>query len=401
MVTCLRMLDLEEAQRRVLDGAAPLGVERVVLEEAVGRVLAVDVVSPVDLPPFEYSAMDGYAIDVGSGVDRPRDVVGESRAGGPLPSALKPSTAMRIFTGAPLPPGADAIVMQEETQRDADRLVFTGNPKRGDHVRRAGEDLARGTIALRKGARLRPTHLPLLAALEIARVAVHRKPIVTVLATGDELREPGSPARPGTIVETNGLAVAAMARAVGAEVRTLPIAPDDETKLRAAIEDALSGADVATTIGGVSVGDHDLVKPMLQACGVALDFWKVAIKPGKPLVVGKRGATRFLGLPGNPVSAMITFHLFVAPLVRALSGDPSPMPKRARARLERDLRHAPGRTELVRATLRDEGSELVATPLGSQSSGSIPSIAWADGLIVVARESTGVAAGSIVEVLPL
>jgi molybdopterin molybdotransferase len=395
------MLDLEEAQRRVLEGASALGVERVTLEESVGRVLAVDVVASVDLPPFEYSAMDGYAIDFASGVDAPREVVGESRAGGPLPAPLARGTAMRIFTGAPLPAGADTIVMQEETQREENRLVLTGKPKKGEHVRRAGEDLRKGAFALETGTRIRTTHLPLLAALEVATVAVHRKPVVTILATGDELREPGAPARPGTIVETNGLAVAAMARATGAQVRTLPIAPDDPTKLRAAIEDALAGADVATTIGGVSVGDHDLVKPTLQACGVELDFWKVAIKPGKPLVVGKRGSTRFLGLPGNPVSAMITFHLFVAPLVRALSGDRTPMPKRTRARLEKEIRHAPGRLELVRATLRDENGELVATPLASQSSGSIPSIAWADGLVVVAKDSTGIAAGSIVEVMPL
>ena len=395
------MLDLEEAQRRVLEGAGPLGVERVGLEHAVGRVLAADVVSSVDLPPFDYSAMDGYAVDFASGFDGERMIVGESRAGGPAPGTLVAGTTMRIFTGAPLPEGADTIVMQEETKRDDDRLAFTGKPKKGEHVRRAGEDLRKGAFALEKGTRLRTTHLPLLAALEVVRVAVHRKPVMTILATGDELREPGQPARPGTIVETNGLAVAAMARAAGAEVRTLPIAPDDGKALRAAIEDALSGADVATTIGGVSVGDHDLVKPMLEACGVTLDFWKVAIKPGKPLVVGKRGSTRFLGLPGNPVSAMITFHLFVAPLVRALSGDPSPMPRRIRARLAKDLKHAPGRTELVRATLRDEDGALVATPLGSQSSGSIPSIAWADGMIVVAKDATGVAAGSTVEVLPL
>jgi molybdopterin molybdotransferase len=395
------MLDLEEAQRRVLEGAAALGVERITLEQAVGRVLARELASPVDLPPFDHSAMDGYAVDFDSGFDRVRDVVGESRAGGPLPGALVVGTAMRIFTGAPMPAGADTIVMQEETTRDGDRLTFTGKPKKGEHVRHAGEDLRKGAFALEAGTRLRTTHLPLLAALEVVRVAVHRKPIVTVLATGDELREPGSPARPGTIVETNGLAVAALARAAGAEVRSLPIAPDDPTKLRAAIDDALAGADVAITIGGVSVGDHDLVKPTLEACGVSLDFWKVAIKPGKPLAVGKRGSTRFFGLPGNPVSAMITFHLFVAPLLRALSGDRSPMPKRTRAKIDKDLRHAPGRTELVRATLREENGELVATPVGTQSSGSIPSIAWADGLVIVAKDATGVAAGSIVEVLPL
>ena len=393
------MLDLEEAQLRVLADVMVLGAERVSLEHAVGRVLADDVIAPSPLPPFDYSAMDGYAVELAT-AGEVREVVGESRAGGEAPPLLR-GTAMRIFTGAPLPLGADAVVMQEETERTGDSLRLVGVPRAGDHVRRAGDDLASGATALVRGTRLRATHLPLLASLEANRPAVVRRPVVTILATGDELREPGAIARPGTIVETNGPALAAMARAIGATTRLLPIAPDDPARLRAALLDALDGADVVLTIGGVSVGDHDLVKPALASVGVDLDFWRVSIKPGKPLAVGRRGKTRILGLPGNPVSALVTFVLFGAPLLRALSGERSPLPKARLARLARELRHTPGRTELVRATLTYQDGAAIATPVTSQSSGSLVSIAWADALIVLPKDSAGAPAGSSVSILEL
>ena len=308
---------------------------------------------------------------------------------------------MRILTGAPLPMGADTVVMQEETTVEGNLLRLDGTPKKGDHVRHAGEDLAAGSLALKKGTYLRTTHLPLLAALEVTRPWVTRRPVVTVLATGDELREPGEPWRAGSIVETNAPTIAAMARAAGGSVRLLPIVGDTREALREALENALDGADVALTIGGVSVGDHDLVKPVLEEIGVSLDFWKVAVKPGKPLAVGHRGHTRVLGLPGNPVSAMVTFLLFAAPLLRALSGDARVMPELSPARLGRDVRHHPGRTEFVRATLARDGGELVVTPIASQASGSVVSIAWADALIVLPKESTGASAGALVQVMLL
>ncbi len=395
------MLDLHEAQARVLEGVQPLGAERVLLDDVVGRVLAEEVISSVALPAFDYSAMDGYAIDHASGSATPRRLLHESRAGGPTPPPLEAGTAMRIFTGAPMPEGADTIVMQEETSREGletGLVRLTGAPKLGDHVRRRGEDLAVGTVALTRGVRLRPTHVPLLLALEKTRVAVVRRPVVAILATGDELREPGEAPRPGSILETNGPAIAAMVRAAGGDPRLLPIVRDELSALRAAIDDALAGADMVLTIGGVSVGDHDLVKPVLADAGVVLDFWKVAIKPGKPLAVGRRGTTTVLGLPGNPVSALVTFVLFAAPLIRALSADPNPLPPLTRARLARALRHAPGRLELVRVRLHDDAG-LVATPIASQSSGSVPSIAWADGLAIVEKESEGIAEGGEVNVI--
>ncbi len=394
------MLDLDEAQASLLSTARALGAERVPVERAVGRVLARDLRASVALPPFEHSAMDGYAIELASGGST-RTVAFESRAGGEPPPPLARGTAMRIFTGAPTPAGTDAVVMQEETRREGAVLHLTGAPRPGDHIRRRGEDVAEGALALAAGTRLRPSHVPLLLTFGATAPHVVRRPIVSVLANGDELREPATPERPGTIVETNGPMIAAMARAAGADVRLLPIAPDDPAILRQAIESALEGSDVVFTIGGVSVGDHDLVRPALEASGVSIDFWKVAIKPGKPLAVGRRGATHVLGLPGNVVSAAITFVLFGAPLVRALGGDPDPLPRRLRARVERDVPHRPGRLELVRATTRFERGERVVAPLPSQASGSIVSIGWADSAIVVPKDSTGIAAAASVDVVEL
>lgn len=394
------MLALDEAQKRLLSTARVLGAERVSLEACVGRVLARELHASLALPPFDHSAMDGYAIELASGGST-RRVVEESRAGGPTPPSLQRGTAMRIFTGAPTPEGTEAVVMQEETRREGDVLHLTGTPRPGDHIRRRGEDVAEGALAIAKGTRLRTTHLPLLLTFGALAPHVVRRPVVAVLANGDELREPGEPDRPGTITETNGPTIAAMARRDGADVRLLPIAPDDPARLREAIEQALDGADVVFTIGGVSVGDHDLVRPALEALGVTLDFWKVALKPGKPLAVGRRGSTHVLGLPGNVVSAAITYTLFGGPLLRALSGDEHPLPRTTKARLSRDVKHAPGRTELVRATTSYEGGDRVVTPLRSQASGSIVSLGWADCAIVVDRDSTGASAGTLVDCIEL
>ncbi|MGZ3420355.1 MAG: molybdopterin molybdotransferase MoeA [Polyangiales bacterium] len=390
------MLALDEAQAQLLSNVKTLGVERVPVEGAVGRVLARDLHATLALPPFDHSAMDCYAIELATGGSE-RKIVGESRAGGPPPEKLAPGTAMRIFTGAPTPEGTTAVVMQEQTRRDGDTLHLTGTPREGDHIRRRGEDVHEGALAIAQGTVLRAAHVPLLLTFGAIAPHVIRKPVVTVLANGDELREPQDPPRPGTIVETNGPMIAAMARRDGAEVRVLPIAPDQPEKLRAAIEAALHGADVVFTIGGVSVGDHDLVRPAIEAVGVKLDFWKVALKPGKPLAVGRRGDTHVLGLPGNVVSAAITYALFGGPLIRALSGVAHPLPRTRKAILARDLSHAPGRTELVRATL--DGDRV--TPLASQASGSIVSIGWAECAILVPRESPGFPAGSTVDVIDL
>jgi molybdopterin molybdotransferase len=401
------MLRFEEALGRILALAgSPLPAETVVLEDADGRVLAEDLVASADLPGFDYSAMDGYAV-------RARDlektllllVKGESRTGG-VPDRLEPDTAMRIFTGAPLPEGADAVVMQEQVVRDGDAAVFEAPPRAGQHVRKRGADLQQGAVAIPRGTRLRPAHVSLAAALDRADLAVARRPQVAILATGDELRRPGTEVVPGTIPESNTVALRAMAKRAGASARAYPYVRDDRHATERAFASALEEADVLLTIGGVSVGDHDLVRPALEAVGVALDFWKVAIKPGKPLAVGtKRRPGRrdavVIGLPGNPASAMITFALFGVPMLRAMQGDAHPFPPFLRARMTRAHGHDPGRLELARAQISQADEGLLVTTLGNQASGAVTSMAHADALVCIPEHVNGVAAGEEVDVLAL
>lgn len=393
------MLSFEEARERILGTVGPSSRERVALDAALGRVLAEALTATAPMPAFDYSAMDGYAVESarfeGSG-PWTLPVVGESRTGSPAPELVS-GTACRIFTGAALPAGADAVVMQEDVEREGELARFRGRPTRGSHVRRRGEDLDVGAVGLRAGARLGPAQIGLAAAMDVAEVAVFRRPRVSILCTGDELRAPGSPAIPGTIPESNGHALRAAVAALGAEPHLMPYAKDEPELTLAAVNDALVGADLLLTVGGVSVGEHDLVRPALEAAGAKLDFWKVKIRPGKPLVFGARGATRILGLPGNPVSAQVTFALFGAPLVRKLSGDARPLPNLARARLTTAVRHTPGRMSFLRATL--EGDSV--TPLANQASGAPASLAWADCLLLVPADSEGYAAGEDVSVLSL
>jgi molybdopterin molybdotransferase len=275
-------------------------------------------------------------------------------------------------------------------------------------VRRRGDDLRSGAVALSRGTRLRPAHLALAASLDRSELAVASRPDVAILATGDELRRPGSDPIPGTIPESNTVALRAMARRAGARARLFPYVRDDRAATERAFADALADADVVVTIGGVSVGDHDLVRPALEAVGVSLDFWRVALKPGKPLAVGRFARTSgrrdaiVLGLPGNPASAMVTFSLFGIPLLRALQGDARPFPATHRARMTHAHAHEPGRLELARATIGygDDG-RLTATTLGNQASGAATSMAQSDGLVLVPLDSNGVPAGAEVDVLLL
>jgi molybdopterin molybdotransferase len=261
-------------------------------------------------------------------------------------------------------------------------------------VRRRGEDVAEGSVLLPRGVRVSPFHVALLASAEVTRVAVARRPVVSILSTGDELRDAGSPDRAGSVVDANGPGLAALVAMCGGVARALPFARDDRAATRAAIEGALEGSDLVLTVGGVSVGDHDVVRAAMEDAGVSLDFWKVAIKPGKPLCVGRAGRARVLGLPGNPSSATLTFVLFGAPLLRALQGDRVIGPTAVEATLAADVRHAPGRAEFVRVTLDESASPPVARPLGNQASGAVTSFAWADALALLPSESGALAAGS-------
>jgi molybdopterin molybdotransferase len=393
------MLEFELARQRILEQVTPLGTELIPIDEADGRVLAEDLLSPVDLPPFDYSAMDGYAVVAADFQgDGPWElpVSFEQRAGA-SGGRVTPGSVARIFTGAPLPEGADAIVMQEDTERRAERVLVRAAPRLGNHVRRRGEDLAQGAVALTQGTRLNPFRVGLVAALDHAQVRVARRPRVALLCTGDELRDAGSAQRPGSIPDSNGPSLAALARRTGAQVVRLPRTSDDLELTRAAIRAALVDHDVLLTVGGVSVGDHDVVKTALEAEDVSIDFWKVKIKPGKPLAFGRHGGAFVLGLPGNPVSAQLTLCLFGLPLLRALQGDTRAVPTPMRVRLASALSQKPGRLGFYRARLEGDVAHVHA----NQASGAPTSMAGADVLVMVPEGSTGVAAGAEASALRL
>ncbi len=393
------MLDFELARQRILEQVKPLDSELVPVAEADGRVLSEDLLSGVDLPPFDYSAMDGYAVQAadfsGTGPWRMR-VSAEQRAGGGAQSLMAGSAA-RIFTGAPMLDGADTVIMQEDAERIADEVTFSNAPRPGSHVRRRGEDLARGAVALTSGTRLNPFRLGLAAALDRAEVRVTRRPRVALLCTGDELRDAGSAARPGSIPDSNGPSLSALARRVGADVRRLPRTSDDFDETRAALRSALAECDVLLTVGGVSVGDHDVVKKALEAEGVNIDFWKVKIKPGKPLAFGRKGGAFVLGLPGNPVSAQLTLCLFGLPLLRALQGDTQAVPQVTEVRLASTITQKPGRLGFYRAKV----VAGIAHVHANQASGAPTSMAHADVLVMVPEDSSGVAAGAVARALRL
>jgi molybdopterin molybdotransferase len=398
------MIPFEEALARLLATAQPLGLERVPLEDAAGRVLGEDVIAPDAMPAFDHSSMDGYALasaDLTGGGPWTLPVRGESAAGGATPE-LTPGSACRIFTGARMPPGADAVVLQEHVELRDGAITVRDAPSPGAWVRRRGADLAEGAAALARGTRLTPGRVALAAALDRAHLLVARRPVVTVLCSGDELRSPGTPARPESIPESNGYFVAAAGRAAGAVVRIAPFVPDDTGLAAAAVATALRGSDLLITVGGVSVGDRDVIRPALEGAGVTLDFWRVAIKPGKPLAVGRAGASiHVIGLPGNPASASLTFMLFGVPLLRALQGDSSPLPPRLTLRVAGSLRRQPGRAEFLRARLLSEGGELTARLLPNQASGAVTSFAEADALVVVPRDLDHVDDGDRMETIRL
>jgi molybdopterin molybdotransferase len=393
------MLPFDEALNRILASAPTLGTERVALAQGCGRVLAEDLVARSPLPGFDYSAMDGYAVAraefTGSG-PWSFPVRGESRAGALAPQ-LEVSSTCRIFTGAPIPAGADAVVMQEDVTREGELARFSAQPPAGAHIRRRGEDLAAGTAALSRGTRLTPFRIGLAAAVDRDELLVTRRPRVTILCTGEELRDPGSIDVPGSIPDSNGPSLAALVAAAGAEPVIAPRTGDDLKATEAAIRAALEGSDLLLTVGGVSVGEHDLVKAALANVGVELEFWKVQIRPGKPLAFGRFGQTLILGLPGNPVSAQLTFALFGMPLLRKMQGDRQPVPPRGRARLNTALRQNPGRTGFYRAQLQGD----LAITASNQASGSAVSLAQADALVILPADSSGLAAGESIEMIRL
>jgi molybdopterin molybdotransferase len=395
------MLSFEEARGTVLTDVPLVGNERVNLRDAAGRVLAKAVVARGPFPPFAASAMDGYAVAVTSFTGAgpwTLEVAGESRVGRE-PAPLSNGAACRIFTGAPVPPGADTVVMQEDVEREGHRAVFQSAPDRGAHIRQIGEDIVAGAVALEAGARLGAFQLALAASLDHPELVVAERPRVTILCTGDELRSPGEPPRPGTIAESNSIGLRLLCEQAGASVTIAPLVGDDLSATRSAVERGLAASDLLVTVGGVSVGDHDVVRPALEQAGVTLGFWKVAIKPGKPLALGRAGRVRVLSLPGNPASSMVTFALFGLPLLRAMQGDKNPLPTLLRARLGARITRKPGRLEFVRSRLAMQDDVLTVIPLSNQASGAVTSMAWSDALAIVPSEATSLAEGEMLHVL--
>jgi molybdopterin molybdotransferase len=399
------MITVEEALRRVLaSAAAPLDEETVVLEAAYGRVLARDLKALRTQPPFANSAMDGYAVRAAdANASSTLTIIGESAAGRAFGGAVRPGEAVRIFTGAPMPEGADAIVIQEEIRREGERIRLSGGVRAGDNVREAGMDFHAGEALMAAGRRLTPRDVALAAAANHTGLIVRRQARVAILATGDELVAPGGSLGPAQIIASNNFAVAGVVEACGGVAIDLGIAVDELSALTEAVARARDAkADVLVTLGGASVGDYDLVQQALVGAGMELGFWRIAMRPGKPLMHGKLGAMRVLGLPGNPTSSMVCTVLFLRPLIRALHGEPDPGGDLGQpARLAVDLPANGPRQDYMRASLsRRVDGILVATPAESQDSSLVKTMARADGLIVRPPHAEPAKAGETCRAIP-
>jgi molybdopterin molybdotransferase len=394
------LLTFEQAQARVLEHVRALASERVPLASAAGRVTAAPAHAVVDLPPFASSAMDGYAVRAADVPGR-LPVAGSVAAGRPADRSLAPGETMEISTGGVVPDGADAVVPVEYVVRhDNETVEFPEAVGSGDNIRPRGGDAAAGAVVVEAGVVLGPAQIGALAAAGVAEVECARRPRVAVLATGTELAPPGAPLGPGQVYEANGVMLAAALAAAGAEVEQLSAVADDETAHRAAIERGL-GADVLVSSGGVSVGPHDLVRAIEAELGVEEIFWRVAMRPGKPVSFGVRGATLVFGLPGNPVSSLVGCVLFVVPAVRALQGDPDPLPPFAHGTLGSPLRRNPARDDFVRARVHDGADGATLEPIVGQESHMIVRAAAATALVHIARGDGEVAAGDRVAWLAL
>lgn len=399
----MALLPVNEAHRRILDGISALGSEPVGLLDAGERVLAEPVIAEVTQPPFDASAMDGYAVraaDVAA-VPAVLRVIGESNAGGPFDGAVGPGEAVRIFTGAALPRGADAVVIQEDTRREGDVLTVLEAASVGAHVRPEGGDFRNGDVLLPAGRLLDASAITLAAAGGHGTLSVRRRPRVAILATGDELVEPGSKLSPGQIISSNPFGLAALVKRFGGDPKLLGIAGDSLAALRDKLSLA-SDADILVTIGGASVGDRDLVKPALEAHGMALDFWKVAIRPGKPMLFGRLGQQRILGLPGNPLSCLIAARVFLVPLMFALLGRSDPSLAVQAAVLTADLPANGPRQHYMRGKSEPAAGGLARVrALSSQDSAHMSALAAADVLIVREPDAPAARAGDVVSVLPI
>ncbi|WP_421403152.1 gephyrin-like molybdotransferase Glp [Agrobacterium fabrum] len=400
------LLPVDEAITRLLEAAVPVtDSETLPLADCDGRVLASDLAARLTQPPFDASAMDGYALrsadaaEIGSVLT----LIGQAAAGHAFAGKVGKGEAVRIFTGAPVPDGADTILIQEDAEvLEGGKIRTTFDVTAGRHIRPRGQDFTEGETALKAGRELGFTDLTLAAAMNHATLSVYRRPRIAILATGDELLPPGSAPEPAQIIASNTFGVAALARQAGAEVIDLGIIADDDSLIRAAIGKAVAaGVDVLVTLGGASVGDHDLVQAALKAEGMQLDFWRIAMRPGKPLMVGTIGSTQVLGLPGNPVASLVCGLLFLEPLIRRIARR-APLQRGTSARTATPLKANDHRQDYLRARFStDENGALMAEAYAKQDSSMMKILAHSDGLIVRPPHAPEAASGAICPVIRL
>ena len=396
------LLPLDEARRRMLDSVdVVVQAETLALEDLNGRVLAADIVAPLDSPPADNSAMDGYALCLERGQEaREFAVVGKAMAGAPYTGSISPGQAIRIMTGAEVPSGADRVVMQENAECLDDRLVVARLPERGANIRRAGEDISRGEQVLAAGQRLGPVDIGLLATLGLSEASVWRPLSVALFASGDELRPPGSSLGPGQIYDSNRYFLRAMLERLGCRVIDLGVVADDPGSLRRTYQQAALEAQAVISCGGASVGEADYAQALLAELG-QVDFWKVAIKPGKPFIFGRLGAATFFGLPGNPVSALVTCHQLALPVLEKMQGARATEPLTFSARTTVAIRRNRQRLDFQRAVYRphDQGGFEV-TPDRQQSSGALSSFGRCNCFMLLEAGDRDVSAGDAVPILP-
>ncbi|MEO1112600.1 MAG: gephyrin-like molybdotransferase Glp [Pseudomonadota bacterium] len=401
----MSLMPVSEALQKLLSDVATLETERVPLDQANGRTLSENLVSKRTQPPFAASAMDGYAVrhqDVAAGGAK-LDVIGEAPAGHGFAGQVASGQTVRIFTGAPLPDGADTILIQENAQRQDDRISVLEVPARGAFVRPAGLDFQKDQVLLEPPLKLTYRHLALAAAMNYPDLPVVRRPKVAILATGDELVRPGAEPGPDQIIASNHAGIAGLVEDCGGQPVDLGISPDDPVELAQHVKTAITEkADILVTLGGASVGDHDLVQEVLGQEGMDLSFWRIAMRPGKPLMAGRLGTTRVLGLPGNPVSSLVCGLLFLKPLIHAMLGSSAGATAPKQAILGGDLPENDRRQDYVRAMLReDAGGRLVATPFSKQDSSMLALLAQSGALIIRPPHAPALTAGSAVDVLVL
>ena len=395
------MLPVDGALKRIAETVSPISdVEVVALRQALDRILAADVHSPIEVPNHTNSAMDGYALRFADLDKTSLQMIGTAWAGRAFNGSVGPGESVRIMTGAVLPDGADTVVMQEHVERDGDVIQVAGGQSEGQHVRHAGEDLARGGTALRAGRRLLAADIGMVASLGVSELPVLRQPQVAFFSNGDELRSIGQPLALGEVYDSNRYTLHGMLTRAGVTFNDLGVVPDDREQIQNTFLRAASMADVVITSAGASVGDADYVKEVLDEIG-QVNFWKIAMKPGRPLSFGRIGDSLFFGLPGNPVSVMVTFYQFVLPALKHLSGEIAWQPLRLRARTTDRLKKRPGRTEFQRGFLsQDESGDLVVATTGEQGSGILSSMSQANCFVILPLDSAGAQPGDSVIVEP-